>query len=193
MKKYVLGIVVIVLLVFGCSNNTEQKEESHDEHKHHTEQEAKPKKKSLSPRTQAMANIGNTHVHVDYSAPSMRGRVIWGGLVAYDQVWVTGAHSATSIDFSTDVKINGQTIKKGKYAFFTIPSKEEWTLILNENYEQHLADDYDEALDIIRVKVKPETLKEEVETLTYTVEETGMSVTWSNVKVNLPIKVKANE
>ena len=63
-------------------------------------------------------------------------------------------------------------------------------MILNENYEQHLADDYDEALDIIRVKVKPETLEEPVETLTYEVNEDGMSVTWENVKVNLPIKGK---
>ena len=184
-----IGFLILILIGIGCSNNTETTA-NNDEHQHDTEQEAEPKKKSLSPRTQAMANIGETHVHVDYSAPSMRGRMIFGGLIGFDNVWVTGAHSATSIDFSTDVEINGQTIKKGKYAFFTIPNKEEWTLILNENYEQHLADDYDEALDVIRVKVKPETLEEPVETLTYEVNENGISVAWGNVKVNLPIKTK---
>ena len=63
-------------------------------------------------------------------------------------------------------------------------------MIFNKNYEQHLSDDYDEALDVIRVKVKPETLEEKVETLTYEVTENGMSVAWENVKVSLPIKSK---
>jgi hypothetical protein len=189
MKKYILGFLIIILIGMGCANNSETTADNHAEHEHQ-EQEDKPTKKSLSPRTEAMANIGKTHVHIDYSAPSARGRMIFGGLVGYDNIWVTGAHRATSIDFSTDVEIDGQTIPKGKYAFFTIPNQEEWTLILNKNYEQHLSDDYDEALDVIRVKVKPETLEEKVETLTYEVTENGMSVAWENVKVSLPIKSK---
>ena len=28
---------------------------------------------------------------------SVRGRIIWGGLVRYEEVWVTGAHNATSL------------------------------------------------------------------------------------------------
>lgn len=190
MEKYILGIVISVLIGLSCSNGGNTTSETNTEHEGHIEQTEKSKKKSLSPRTQAMANIGDTHVHVDYSAPSVRGRVVFGGLVAYDNVWVTGAHSATSIDFSTDVEIDGQVIKKGKYAFFTIPNKEKWTLILNENYEQHLADDYDAALDIIRVNAKIKTLEEPVETLTYEVNDNGMSVAWDKVKVNLPIKSK---
>ncbi len=190
MKLYYLGLTIFIFLIFGCAESTNNEQISETEHEHHTEQAEKPKKKSLSPRTQAMANIGDTHVHVDYSAPSVRGRVVFGGLVAYDNVWVTGAHSATSIDFSTDVEIDGQVVKKGKYAFFTIPNKEEWTLILNENYEQHLADDYDAALDIIRVNAKIKTLEEPVETLTYEVNDNEMSVAWDKVKVNLPIKSK---
>lgn len=39
----------------------------------------------------AMANIGEAHIHIDYSSPSVRSRTIWGGWVAYDQVWVMGA------------------------------------------------------------------------------------------------------
>ncbi|MGB0863214.1 MAG: DUF2911 domain-containing protein, partial [Saprospiraceae bacterium] len=58
------------------------------------------------------------------------------------------------------------------------------------NYEQHLADDYDAALDIIRVNAKIKTLEEPVETLTYEVNDNGMSVAWDKVKVNLPIKSK---
>lgn len=143
---------------------------------------------------QEMANIGDTHVHVDYSSPSVRGRTVWNGLVAYDQVWVTGAHRATSIDFSTDVVINGQNIPRGEYAFFTIPSEKEWTLILNKNFDQHLADEYDRSLDVIRVNVQPQILDESVEALRYEVipetENSGrIKVSWEKLSVALSIKV----
>lgn len=70
-----------------------------------------------------MAMIGENHVHIDYGSPSVRGRNIWNGLVAYNQVWATGTHKATWIDFSKDVMIEGQHIPKGKYRFFIIPDK----------------------------------------------------------------------
>ncbi len=140
-----------------------------------------------------MANIGDSHVHIDYSSPSVRGRTVWGGLVAYDQVWVTGAHKATSISFSKDVTIEGQNIVAGTYGFFTIPGKEEWVLILNKNAEQHLADDYDAAEDVIRIKTKPQILEESVEALTYEVipVEDGrgiISVSWEKIKVVFEIE-----
>jgi hypothetical protein len=174
-------------------NNTPQNEADHAAHQHQEPASgetntAKPK----SPRMQAMANIGATHIHIDYSAPSVRGRNIWNGLVAYDQVWVTGAHKATSVDFSTDVMINGGTIPKGKYGFFTIPGEQEWVLILNKNHEQHLADDYDPALDVLRVTVQPQLLSENVEMLQYEVipgtDKAGkIAVSWEKIKVELPL------
>lgn len=191
--KNVWPCFLLIGLIFTACNNTTQNEEDHAAHQHQEPASgetnaAKPK----SPRMQAMANIGATHVHIDYSAPSVRGRNIWNGLVAYDQVWVTGAHKATSIDFSTDVVINGKTVPKGKYGFFTIPGEKEWTLILNKNHEQHLADDYDPALDVLRVSVQPQSLPENVEMLQYEViPGTGkngkIAVSWEKIKVELPV------
>ena len=140
-----------------------------------------------------MANVGDVHVHIDYSSPSVRGRVIWGGLVAYDNVWVSGAHSATSVDFSKDVLVNGQLVPAGKYAFFTIPGKEKWTVILNKNYEQHLADDYDPAEDVLRFEVVPTVLDEQVESLTYQVLPSlggagAISLSWDKLAIVIPIK-----
>ena len=140
-----------------------------------------------------MGDVGDVHVHIDYSSPSVRGRTIWGGLVAYDQVWVTGAHRATSISFSDDVEINGQTIPAGTYGFFTIPGKEEWVIILNKNYEQHLADEYDTAEDVLRLQVTPEQLEQPVEALTYQVNATGkeagtVSVMWEKKKVSFQMR-----
>jgi hypothetical protein len=100
----------------------------------------------------ATGRIGNTFVTINYHSPAVRGRVIWGGLVPLNQVWVTGAHMATSIEFEGPVQINGQSLSAGKYGFFTIPSKDEWTIIINKNWEQHLADEYKQEDDILPIR-----------------------------------------
>ncbi len=193
MKKYIILIFSLVLGTIGCKNET--KEPNHETHQHEEKKSSSDQetKKPLSPRLKAMSNIGNTHVHIDYSSPGVRGRTVWNGLVAYDQVWVTGAHKATSIDFSTDVKINETIIKKGKYAFFTIPGKDEWTVILNQNYNQHLADNYDPNLDVLRVMVNPIALNEVVESLTYEVKSDNNSMgkicmSWEKILIELPVE-----
>lgn len=140
------------------------------QHEHHQPAPAsadKPKPKS--PRQSAMAMVGDNHVHVDYGSPSVRGRQIWNGLVAYDQVWATGAHKASWIDFDKDVVIEGQKIPAGKYGFFTIPNKDQWTLILSKTWDMHLADDYSADNDLIRIQVKPVVSTELTEALTYEV------------------------
>ena len=146
-----------------------------------------------SPKRVSMKTIGNTHIHIEYGSPGVKGRMIWGGLVAYDQVWATGAHHATSIDFSTDVSIGGKKIRKGKYALFTIPGKTEWTIIINTNYQQHLADSYDSSEDVVRIKVKPVKQQKVTQRLTYSVVPSGkdaaVQIQWEYLSVSLPIKV----
>lgn len=146
-----------------------------------------------SPKRVAMETIGQTHIHIEYGSPGVKGRMIWGGLVAYDQVWATGAHNATSVDFSTDVTIGGKKIKKGKYALFTIPGKTEWIIILNSKYGQHLADEYKEAEDIVRVSVKPIKKTQPIQRLTYSIQPQGkeavIMIEWEYLSVGLPVKL----
>jgi hypothetical protein len=149
-------------------------------------------KKSISAR--AVGVIGSDTIVVDYYSPAVRGRNIWGGLVPYDEVWVTGAHGATAIDFPKDFSVGSSTIPAGRYAFFTIPGKEEWTIILNKNWEQHLTDDYDAKEDVVRLKVKPQK-NEHTERLEYFVipgKGNGGSivVAWEKLKVELPFIFK---
>jgi hypothetical protein len=145
--------------------------------------------KAKSPRTESMALIGENHVHIDYGAPSVRGRNIWNGLVAYGQVWATGAHKATWIEFSSDVQINNKLIPKGKYGFFTIPDKNQWTLILSKDWDMHLADDYKAESDIIRIVTKPKKNKFLTEALKYQVIKTGndkgkVEISWEYLSVS---------
>ncbi len=156
----------ILLFAFGSFYSFAQ-------HEHHTTPAKTDSSKPKSPRTSNMAMIGSNHVHIDYGSPSVRGRVIWNGLVAYGQVWATGAHNATWIEFSEDVIINKQKIGKGKYGLFTIPEKNEWTLILSKDWNMHLADDYNPKNDIIRLKIKPKKSKNLAEALQFKVTDTG--------------------
>jgi Protein of unknown function (DUF2911) len=146
-----------------------------------------------SPRRVAMANIGNCHVHVNYGSPGVKGRNIWGGLVAYNQVWAAGAHKATTIEFSTDILLGNKKIAAGKYGLFMLPGEKEWTVIINTQYDQHLADDYDPAKDVARFIATPIILNKVVERLTYTVEAGDKKGTlvfaWEKIKVTAPLSL----
>ena len=97
--------------------------------------------------------INGAHIHIDYSSPSVRNRIIFGGLLAFDEVWQSGAHNATWIETDYDLKINDKLLKMGKYGFFTIPSKDEWIIIFNSNWDQHGKDEYDEKDDVLRLSL----------------------------------------
>lgn len=150
-------------------------------------------KKSI--KSMAVGIIGNDSVKISYHSPGVRKRVIWGGLVPYDEVWVTGAHDATTIEIAKPFVINGKEIPAGKYAVFTIPGKKEWTVIINSKWQQHLASEYDEKEDIVRIKVKP--LKHQhTERLQYFVEEKKgsegrIAVAWEKIKIEFPITIKS--
>jgi hypothetical protein len=184
-------LLLLVLITFSCAPKTETDTVASEDHSQHQASQATPTA-AKSPKTEAMAMIGGNHIHIDYSSPSVRGRQIFGGLVAYGEVWSTGAHKATSIKFDKNVLIEGKEIPAGKYGFFTIPGEKEWTIILNKVWDMHLADDYNQAEDLIRLTVVPQTLPETVESLTYTVTEKSantaeISVAWDKTKVSFEV------
>ena len=141
----------------------------------------------------AKGNINGRKLVIHYHSPAVRGRTIWGGLVAYDQVWVTGAHNATSFESPSDLIIGDKKIPAGKYAFFTIPGKEEWTVILNKNWDQHLADKYNQSEDAVRITVRPDQASHQ-ERLMYSIDQTGeykavIEMRWEKVRLRVPIEL----
>ncbi|MGK7392500.1 MAG: DUF2911 domain-containing protein [Candidatus Cyclobacteriaceae bacterium M2_1C_046] len=215
-----LVTAIFAVTVVSCNNATtneehvDHMEEGHDEmmedHEEHMEDEMDHNQMDpnnheeiqssnsgsvKSPRKSAMANVGDTHVHVDYAAPSMRGRQIFGGLVGYGQVWTPGAHKATTIQFYEDVMVEGQLVPKGKYGLFTIPGQDQWSVMLNKNNDMHLADDYTQADDVVRFNVTPEKLQEPVEQLTFEVKpEEGnqgqVVLKWADVSIPFSVTAK---
>jgi hypothetical protein len=145
----------------------------------------------VSPHATVSQTFGFTTITIDYHRPSVHERKIWGGLVAFGKVWRTGANDATTIQFSTDVKIEGNKIPAGIYSLFTIPEENEWTVILN-NQTKISGLDYNPAFDFTRFKVKPAQSRF-VEQLQYSfAEATDMScqvyINWENLQITFKIE-----
>jgi hypothetical protein len=144
--------------------------------------------KPASPKAEASGTIGATKVKVSYCQPSARGRKIMGGLVPYGEVWRTGANEATIVEFDKAVKIEGKDLAAGKYALFTVPGENEWTIIFNKDTKQWGAYKYKQDDDVLRVAVKPAKTANFVETFNIAVIKDQLELKWENTSV--PVKVK---
>lgn len=145
-------------------------------------------------KSAAVGKIGEANITISYHSPGVRKRVIWGGLVPYDEVWVTGGHNATSIEVDKSFIVGSTTIPAGKYAVFTIPGKSMWTLIINKKWDQHLANDYDEKDDVVRIKVKPIKQAKSTERLQYFIKngkgnQGTIAVAWEKLLVQFDLKI----
>jgi hypothetical protein len=141
-----------------------------------------------SPPAEATGKVGDATVTINYSSPSVKGREIWGGLVPYGEVWRAGANEATTVTFDKDVMVEGQALPAGTYSFYTIPGKDEWTVIFNKTAKQW-GTQYDEGQDALRVTAKPQKAASMNERLAYEVTDQGIVLRWENLE--LPVSVSA--
>jgi hypothetical protein len=140
--------------------------------------------------------VGLTDVEVDYSRPNKNGREIFGGLVPYGKLWRTGANAVTKIKFSRPVTLGGKEIPAGEYALFTIPTANEWTIILSKDAKVQSAADYKQENDAARITVTAEPLPETIETFMITLNDVkGASATldllWDRTRV--PVKLTTDD
>jgi len=188
MKLFFQMLLCLVVLL-ACMNIAAQKTEEVCYNPNLVKDTSKKSIKSI-----AFAVFKGDSIKINYHSPGVRKRIIWGGLVPFDEVWVTGAHDATTLEIPRDFIINGKEIPAGKYAIFTIPSEAEWTLILNRNWKQHLATEYDEKEDIARIKIKPMKI-EHIERLQYFVEIrqdhiVSIAVAWEKLSIKYSFTLK---
>ncbi len=101
--------------------------------------------------------IGLTDINITYHSPLVKGRVIWGELVPFGEVWRAGANENTTISFSTDVNINGKKLPAGKYGLFMIPRKDSWTIVFSKNSSSWGNYFYNKDEDALRVETNPES------------------------------------
>jgi hypothetical protein len=147
----------------------------------------------LSPRDTARATIAGANMWVDYSRPSKRGRVVWGGVVPWGEVWRTGANAATQLHTDRDLVMGGVTIPAGTYTLFTIPTPQGITLIINRQTGQW-GTEYHTERDLTRIPMRVERLAEAVERLTISVRELSgggeLALEWDTVRATLSFEVR---
>lgn len=142
-------------------------------------------RKSKNGRTDGM--IGGVTVTVEYGRPNVNGRTIWGELVPFGGVWRTGADEASTITFDQGVRVQGTELAAGTYGLFTIPGKDEWTVIFNNVAEQWGAFGYDEGQDAQRVNAKPEAA-EHVESMEFVIEGSSVVLRWEKLAVAFEVE-----
>lgn len=149
-----------------------------------------------SPGASVSQVIGTTDVSVKYSRPLLRGRDVFGGVVAYDKVWRTGANGTNQITISNDVMVGGQKLVAGSYAIFSIPTKGDWTLIFNKDLTAQ-EQTYSQEKDALRITVKPVSI---AKTEAFTIDFTGLSdstadmnIYWSDKKIVAPITIETTK
>lgn len=154
-----------------------------------------------SPSSKLAQKVGLTDVTVEYSRPSMKGRKIFGDLVPYNELWRTGANANTTITFSDDVTIDGQTLKAGSYAIFAKPGESSWEVVFyTDTSNWGIPGEWDESKVAARTTVEVSNMEMDVETFTITIDDlTNNSAvlgflwekTYAGVKFDVPTAEKA--
>ena len=157
--------------------------------------EAQVKTPQPSPKSVLNQVVGLTDVTVEYSRPSAKGRVVFGDLVPFGKLWRTGANANSTVSFSEDVVINGTTVKKGKYAIFTLPKADMWEIILYTTTDNWgLPENYDVNKVAVSLNVDPVVLNNNVETFTIginnlTNDSATLDISWEKTMVSMKFEV----
>lgn len=154
--------------------------------------------KKHSPEKTSAYTKNGLDLAVNYSSPSKKGRAIFGELVPYDLVWRTGANEPTTFTTKTDIKIVDKKLKAGTYSLWTIPNKDSWKVMFNEEVPDWgvtvlsggKETTRDAEADFVRVEVPTKKLSEPLESFTIDFEDSdqlNLSLSWDDTKVSVPI------
>jgi hypothetical protein len=152
-----------------------------------------------SPPEQTEVTISGKKISIRYSAPSVRGRKIFGpgGLVSHDPtypVWRAGANDATALHTDADLDVNGLRVPKGDYTLWVQPDAKQWTLIINKQTGQWGLE-YNKGRDLGRVAMTTTMSSKPTERLKIALTGLGanqgkLEIAWENYDAWVPFTVK---
>jgi len=147
------------------------------------------KSKRPSPPAVVTATTANgVTITIDYSQPSVKGRTIGKEIAPYGEVWRTGANEATVFEINKNATINGNKLAAGKYGLYSIPGKNQWTIIFNKTWKQW-GTNYTQSDDALRIKVTPSKSKAFTEKMTFVINKDGkVSLLWGDTNVSFVVK-----
>ncbi len=148
---------------------------------------------TLSVADSVKVEAGGANVRVDYSRPAKRGRVVFGEVVPYGEIWRTGANAATLLATDKALDFGGVVVPAGKYSVWTLPAKSGWTLILNGQTGQW-GTEHDASKDLYKIALAVEALPDVVERFTINVlpRDTGgvLQLDWDPTRASVGFAVK---
>ncbi len=156
-----------------------------------------------SPSVRETQKLGVTEITLDYSSPAIRNRDVWNNpnIIPQDGnpiPWRAGANMATTIEFSTDVLIEGQPLDAGKYGFHIIPKNDTYTLLFAHNHNQWGSYYLDVEKDVsLQVTVNPEscTATEQLDYAFFnrTANSLVIGLEWGEKRIPFKVEVDLNK
>jgi Protein of unknown function (DUF2911) len=152
-----------------------------------------------SPLQTVKQAFGLSDITIEYSRPSVKGRVIFGDVVPFDKVWRTGANSSTKITFGDDVIIEGNKLAAGTYAMYSMPHKEAWEIMFYKDLTLGgSVNDYKTENEVLRIKAKSSDLGYKEETFTISIDDMSsnscnIELKWEKTRVTFSIKSEIEE
>ena len=200
MKKSILKTVRIVaftvaISLTSCNNSTTTETVKETE----PVVELKITTPQPSPLGMVSQRVGLTDVAIEYSRPGVKGRTIFGDLVAFGKTWRTGANSNTKVTFSSDVIIDGQTLKAGSYGLYSVPNKDSWEVMFyTESDNSGVPRDWDDSKVAAKTTVNVQDFPINVETFTISINDVTsttavLGILWEKTYVAVTFEVPTDE
>jgi hypothetical protein len=147
----------------------------------------------LSPRDSVVTTAGGAALWIDYGRPGKRGRLIFGEVVPYGEVWRTGANAATQFRTDKALDFGGTVVPAGFYTLWTVPGKEGWKLRFNgETGQWGTAHKDDQDLYTVDMKVSSLPAVTERFTISVTPSDQGgtLNMDWDTTRASVAFTVK---
>ncbi len=133
---------------------------------------AQIKSPAPSPMCKITQTVGLTEINMEFSRPGVKGRTIFGDLVPFGTMWRTGANASSKISFSDDVAVNGNALKAGQYAIYTVPGEKEWEIIFYSDVSQWgVPEEWKADQEAARFKVTAITMPVSLESMTFMIDQ----------------------
>jgi hypothetical protein len=154
-------------------------------------------KKPLSPKDTVEFKLNDLKLEVFYNRPSKRNRDVFGGIVAYNKIWRTGANEATTFETNQSLKIGNDYLAAGKYTLWTIPGENTWEVIFNAKQYPWGVNDAMEpmrepAFDVLSITVPVQKLENPIEQFTIAFDNStdnlSLTMAWDTTKIVVPLK-----
>lgn len=148
-----------------------------------------------SPVAKIQQKVGLADIQIEYSRPGAKGRVIYGDLIPYGQMWRLGANENTKITSSEALIFGKDTLAAGTYALFAKPGQTNWELYFYADYSNWgLPEPWDAKKVVLQTNAAVQKTQDFQENLFIGIDALSnnggvLQIIWENTKVTLPFSL----